>query len=105
MLWYGAVADPQASFSSLCQPSKPAPEELSTRCEVESLSSGSTSIRSILLSSFLYSISYHERLVSVQDNRKSTLALRAFNDFLLSDARVDCSLVPIGDGMALCRRL
>lgn len=33
-----------------------------------------------------------------------TLALREFNDFLLADARIDLSLVPIGDGLTLARR-
>ena len=34
-----------------------------------------------------------------------TLALRAFNDRLLADARIELSLVPIGDGLTLARRL
>lgn len=35
---------------------------------------------------------------------KATLALKKFNDDLLADARVSFSIVPIGDGMALCRK-
>lgn len=38
-------------------------------------------------------------------NDKATIALRELNDFLLEDSRVDMSLVPIGDGLTLCRRL
>ena len=34
-----------------------------------------------------------------------TLALREFNDHLLADQRIDLSLVPIGDGLTLARRL
>lgn len=34
---------------------------------------------------------------------KATMALRELNDFVVSDERVDFSIVPIGDGMALCR--
>ncbi|KAG7674542.1 putative Tapetum-specific methyltransferase 1 [Nannochloris sp. 'desiccata'] len=39
----------------------------------------------------------------VQD--KATRALRELNGFLVNDPRVDVSLVPIGDGVTLCRRL
>ena len=35
---------------------------------------------------------------------KQTVALRALNDQLVQDARVDFSLLPIGDGLALCRK-
>jgi len=40
-----------------------------------------------------------------QDERKTTVAIREFGDQLMGDRRVDCSLVAVGDGMALCRRL
>ena len=33
---------------------------------------------------------------------KNTEALRELNDFLAADDRVTFSLVPVGDGMALC---
>uniref|UniRef100_A0A061SE34 Tricin synthase 1-like n=1 Tax=Tetraselmis sp. GSL018 TaxID=582737 RepID=A0A061SE34_9CHLO len=33
-----------------------------------------------------------------------TQALRDFNDHILRDDRVSLSMVPIGDGMALCRK-
>jgi predicted O-methyltransferase YrrM len=38
------------------------------------------------------------------DRDASTEAIRAFNAFLHADARVDISLVPIGDGLFLARR-
>ena len=38
------------------------------------------------------------------DRSADTLAIRAFNDRLLADERVDLSLVPIGDGLTLVRR-
>jgi len=41
----------------------------------------------------------------LQDERKTTVAIREFGDQLMGDRRVDCSLVAVGDGMALCRRL
>lgn len=34
---------------------------------------------------------------------KATVALRDLNAFLMQDERVDFTIVPIGDGMALCR--
>lgn len=35
---------------------------------------------------------------------KQTEALRALNAKLLADPRISFSLVPVGDGMALCRK-
>lgn len=40
---------------------------------------------------------------SVDD--KTTQALRELNDFLCDDARVDMTLVPVGDGLTLCTKL
>ena len=39
---------------------------------------------------------------SVDD--KQTEALRAINAKMLADPRVSFSMVPVGDGMALCRK-
>jgi len=38
------------------------------------------------------------------DRDADTRAIREFNDRLLADARIDLSLVPIGDGLTLARR-
>jgi len=38
------------------------------------------------------------------DNEPDTKALRAFNDHVYRDERVDLSLVPIGDGLTLLRK-
>ena len=38
------------------------------------------------------------------DRDADTLAIRAFNDRLLADPRIDLSLVPIGDGLTLAQR-
>lgn len=35
----------------------------------------------------------------------TTVKLREFNDFVTGDERVAMSLVPIGDGLTLCRKL
>jgi predicted O-methyltransferase YrrM len=34
---------------------------------------------------------------------KATAALRELNAFLLTDDRVDFNIVPVGDGIAMCR--
>ena len=47
---------------------------------------------------------WQKDVAAVQEGAKNTLALRAFNAGLLEDARLSVSIVPIGDGMALCRR-
>lgn len=41
---------------------------------------------------------------ALQETAKNTVALRSFNDALLQDNRVSISIIPVGDGMALCRR-
>lgn len=44
------------------------------------------------------------RVADPGDREESTEAIRGFNAGLLHDARVDISLVPIGDGLMLARR-
>lgn len=39
---------------------------------------------------------------AVQD--KTTLFLRQLNSVLLQDERIDLSILPVGDGVALCRK-
>lgn len=39
------------------------------------------------------------------DQKEDTIAIRDFNNFLSNDERVDISLVPIGDGVTLARKL
>lgn len=43
-------------------------------------------------------------VVDASDQSDSTAAIRAFNDKLYADERIDLSLVPIGDGMTLARK-
>ena len=44
------------------------------------------------------------RVVDPAKRDKDTEAIRAFNKALLGDARIDLSLVPIGDGLTLARK-
>lgn len=41
----------------------------------------------------------------LQEQDKRTVALRKLNAELLNDQRIIFSIVPIGDGMALCTKL
>jgi caffeoyl-CoA O-methyltransferase len=43
-------------------------------------------------------------VVDASDQSAATIAVRRFNQHLLTDERVDLSLVPIGDGLTLARR-
>ncbi|MCU1397332.1 MAG: caffeoyl O-methyltransferase match [Acidimicrobiales bacterium] len=43
-------------------------------------------------------------IIDPSDTSKDTLALREFNDMVLADDRVDVVMLPIADGLTLCRR-
>ncbi|WP_018167980.1 MULTISPECIES: O-methyltransferase [unclassified Thioalkalivibrio] len=47
---------------------------------------------------------WHGTVADPDDQRDDTRAIRAFNDALHHDERIDLSLVPIGDGLTLARR-
>jgi predicted O-methyltransferase YrrM len=47
---------------------------------------------------------WYGRVADPEDQEPDTAAIRAFNRLLAADGRVELSLVPIGDGMTLCRR-
>lgn len=47
---------------------------------------------------------WYGKVADPQNDDKPTLALRSFNTSLLADERVTISIVPVGDGMALCRK-
>ncbi|RFQ24285.1 SAM-dependent methyltransferase, partial [Pseudomonas sp. ATCC 13867] len=44
------------------------------------------------------------RVLEVEPQSEDTRAIQRLNRALKDDARVDYSLVPIGDGMSLCRK-
>jgi caffeoyl-CoA O-methyltransferase len=45
------------------------------------------------------------RVVDAADDSDDTVAIRDFNDNLYGDERIDLSLVPIGDGLTLARKI
>jgi predicted O-methyltransferase YrrM len=47
---------------------------------------------------------FYGRVVDPARDDKATVAIRKFNEALAVDDRVDFSIVPIGDGVALCRK-
>ncbi|CAK0779204.1 hypothetical protein CVIRNUC_004716 [Coccomyxa viridis] len=47
---------------------------------------------------------WYGRVADPKETAKNTVALRSFNDALLHDNRVSFSMIPVGDGMTLCRK-
>ena len=47
---------------------------------------------------------WHGAVADPADREADTVALRAFNDLLHGDERVDVTLLPVGDGLTLARR-
>jgi len=43
------------------------------------------------------------RVVDPSDTSENTVAIRALNDFLVTDERVDLVMLPISDGLTLAR--
>jgi len=44
------------------------------------------------------------RVIDPSDTSENTTAIRALNDFLVTDERVDLAMVPISDGLTLARK-
>ena len=47
---------------------------------------------------------WSKRVIDASDSDPSTVALRELNDFIVADARVECVMVPIRDGVTIVRR-
>ncbi|MCO5593488.1 hypothetical protein L7F22_047502 [Adiantum nelumboides] len=47
---------------------------------------------------------WHGKVADSQETDTKTESLRRFNEFVKLDTRVDVSMVPVGDGMTLCRK-
>nr|CAD1820719.1 unnamed protein product [Ananas comosus var. bracteatus] len=48
---------------------------------------------------------WHGKVADPQVNDSKTISLRNFNKKILADKRVNISMVPIGDGMTICRKM
>ncbi|KAF3773885.1 putative caffeoyl-CoA O-methyltransferase 2 [Nymphaea thermarum] len=48
---------------------------------------------------------WHGKVADPTVNDPKTIAIRDFNNFVYNDKRVSVSVVPIGDGMSVCRKL
>ena len=43
-------------------------------------------------------------IIDESDTSRETVALRAFNDMVIADARVEVVMLPIADGLTMCRK-
>ncbi|XP_047316342.1 tricin synthase 1-like [Impatiens glandulifera] len=48
---------------------------------------------------------WHGQVANSQVNDSKTVSIREFNQRLMEDSRISMSMVPIGDGMTICRKL
>lgn len=48
---------------------------------------------------------WHGKVADPMVNDAKTISIRDFNKNLMQDKRVSISMVPIGDGMTICRKL
>ena len=46
---------------------------------------------------------WYGRVADPQVDDKATIALRELNDFLMTDERIDFNIIPVGDGIGMCR--
>jgi len=44
------------------------------------------------------------RVIDSKDQSADTRAIREFNDFLVTDKRVDVVMIPFSDGLTICRK-
>lgn len=47
---------------------------------------------------------WYGRVADPEQQDSNTAAIRELNDFLISDERVTLSIIPVGDGIALCTK-
>jgi predicted O-methyltransferase YrrM len=48
---------------------------------------------------------WHGEVVDENNNDKFTINIRKFNEFISKDKRVEQIIIPLGDGMTVCRVL
>jgi caffeoyl-CoA O-methyltransferase len=49
-------------------------------------------------------VMWHGQVVDDSDDSVDTVAIRAFNDHVAADDRVEASMIPVGDGLTLARK-
>jgi caffeoyl-CoA O-methyltransferase len=49
-------------------------------------------------------VMWHGQVVDDSDTSVDTVAIRAFNDHVAADARVEAAMIPVGDGLTLARK-
>lgn len=100
-LWYGRVADPEEVRPRAGWRSLP------PTCAVRRLCCAGARVAPCPHSPLHSSPQSHCPLpvLPCPQNDRNTTGLRELNDFLLQDDRIAFSLVPVGDGMALCTKL
>ena len=50
-------------------------------------------------------VMWHGEVVDEKNNDKFTVSIREFNKFVSQDKRVEQIIIPLGDGMTVCRVL
>ena len=48
---------------------------------------------------------WHGEVVDENNNNKLTINIKEFNDHVSRDKRVEKIIIPLGDGMTICRKL
>ena len=48
---------------------------------------------------------WHGEVVDENNNDKFTISIREFNNYVSNDKRVEKIIIPLGDGMTVCRKL
>ena len=48
---------------------------------------------------------WHGEVIDKDINDKFTISIREFNDYVSKDNRVEKIIIPLGDGMTVCRKL
>ena len=48
---------------------------------------------------------WHGEVVDENNNDKFTISIREFNNYVYNDKRVEKIIIPLGDGMTVCRKL
>ena len=48
---------------------------------------------------------WYGNVVNKKSNDKNTLSIREFNSYINKDKRTENLIIPVGDGLSVCRKL